>query len=205
MSGNSEKVHRNKKYRPNVWPFSLAVWLIVYYAPGLALGRLWNASAGLLWMGLGAVLFSFFLRRSFRPRRLVVDRDGFRIERDYRSLLRGLFKRRQRPEGRGALSEQRRETLFSLGYGKIHEARWVAKPSALRRALGPLLFIEPVWPAQRQGDDELVISHAGDPLVLREDEFAELEDFVETLRGKNILGLARRPTRRVTQPPGPPG
>ena len=205
MSGNSEKVHRNKKYRPNLWPFSLAVWLIVYYAPGLAAGRLWNASAGLLWMGLGAVLFSFFLRRCFRPRRLVVDRDGFRIEREHVSLLRGLFKPRRRLEEGGAVPERERETLFSLGYGKIHEARWVEKPSALRRALGPLLFVEPVWPAQRRGSHALVISHAGDPLVLREDEFAELEEFVETLRGKNILGLARRQRSRVTQPPGPPG
>ncbi len=162
------------KYRPEWVYTAIVIWVIVYLAPGVALGRFVSPYAGLAWMTAGAVLLAIFEWRCLNPRTLSADRDGFRIE-------------------------GRRAKTFQLTYDRIHEARWEAEGALWRRALGPLVFIEPLWMLQRRGNMRLTIVHGGAPVVLRADEYAGLEEFVEILRKRSVRGLGREDRR----PPRP--
>ena len=165
-----ETIYPNIKYRPRNIPFALLVWLVLYFAPGILVGQWTTPLAGVLWMSLGALLVGAYIWRCFFPQRLVADRDGFRIERPDR---------------------KRRSVAVRVGYGKIHEALWRPAATSWRRLLGPLVFVEPPWPAQRGGDNKLTITHGGPEVILREDEIERLAEFMETLRGRNVMGLAR--------------
>lgn len=170
VNSGSETVYPNIKYRPRNVPFAILTWLVLYFAPGILIGQGTTPLAGLLWMCLGGLLVGAFVWHCFFPQRLVADRDAFRIE---------------RPDRR------RRRVAVRIGYGKIHEARWRPAATSWRRLLGPLVFIEPPWPAQRGGDNKLIITHGGPEVILKEDEIGHLAEFVETLRGRNVMGLKR--------------
>jgi len=165
-----ETVYPNIKYRPRHVPFAVVMWLALYFAPGILLGQWLTPAAGVLWITMGALLLGGFAWRCFFPQRLVADRDGFRIE---------------RPDRR------RNRVAVRVGYGRIHEANWVKAANRWRRLLGPLVFFEPIWPAQRPGDMKLLITHGGPQIILREDEIGRLAEFVDVLRSKNIMGLER--------------
>ncbi|MHC4712207.1 MAG: hypothetical protein ACYTAN_02910 [Planctomycetota bacterium] len=177
----TEEVYPNFRYRHRNIPFALLIWLVVYLVPGILIGQLASRLLGMLWMLAGAGAMAVFVWRSLFPARLVVGRDGFRLERP----------------------DRKRHTVdIEVGYGKIHEARWERSDLLWRHLLGPLVFIEPFWLLQRVCRRTLVITHAGPHVVLREDEVARLGQFAETLRGKGILGL--REAKRVQPPTFPP-
>lgn len=160
-----ERLFRNVKYRERHAAAALVLWIFIYFAPGILLGRFASEWAGVAWMALGAAFLFAFMRKSFFPRTLAAGRDGFRL--DWR--------------GRPA---------FELNYEKIHEARWEDAPATLKKLFGPLVFLEPLWPMQMDGSRELVIVYAGEPLRLREDEFDGLDEFAELLQKRNVPGLA---------------
>ncbi len=170
MSAAEEQVYPNTRYREGLVPFERVLWGVVYFVPGLVLSRYTWPVIGLLWMLAGAGFLAVFVWNCFFPAVIIVDRDGFRLERKVRQT----------------------KILERIGYGKIHEARWIATDMKWRKLLGPLVFIEPIWPAQRGGSRRLVVSHAGHRLELREDEFRRLGEFVDTLRGRSILGLGQK-------------
>ncbi len=117
-----ETVFPNIKYGQRCLLPATVVWIVAYFAPGILLGQHTLTVIGLLWMMVGGLPFAAFTWRCFFPERLVADRDGFRIE---------------RPDSR------RKAVLVSLGYEKLHEALWRKTSRAWRRALGPLIFMEP--------------------------------------------------------------
>jgi hypothetical protein len=170
-----ERVHGNTKYRFKQLLWAMVTWIVLYFGLGMAMGHYLNKLAGIALMSLGAVLFAFFWWRSFRATRLVADRDGFRIDCNGRACVK-------------------------IGYEKIHEARWEKMPETWARVFGPLVFAEPIWFAQCRGDMCLVVVHAGDPLVLHENEFENLAGFMEDLKKRNIAGLVdqtKRPAQRA--------
>ncbi len=187
---DNEEIYPNIKYRKRLVPAAVVMWLAFYFAPGIVVGRLTRPWLGVAWMLLGAALFAAFEWRCFFPKRLVVDRDGFRIERA------GL-------EETGIVARllRIRSVTVSLGWDKIHEARWIEMSTPWRRLFGPVIFIEPFWLIQKKGDRRLLVSHAGAAVVLQEDEIAHLEKFVDMLRKKNTLGLDSKPPRRVSDLP----
>ena len=178
MSVSGDKSYRNLRFRQRHIPFAILLWLPLYFAPGLILTRFVNPTLGLLWMLLGAAMLLKFVWRCYFPTTLTVDRDGFRVERPGR----------------------RKSIVVGLGFEKIHEARWVDSPAPMRGLLGPLVFIEPIWPAQRKGTHRLLISHAGQTIVLRQDEYLHLDDFVETLKEARIAGLAEKKVGLTSRP-----
>ena len=112
----------------------------------------------------GGFLIAFEWKCVF-GKQVIAGRDGFRVV------------------GRG--------TELELGYEKIHEARFVPEDRRWRRMFGPLLILEPLWPFQQAGDGtKLVIMHAREPLELRSDEYEGLAEFADTLRRRNVPGLA---------------
>ena len=176
QAGGAERVYPNIKYRQRHVPFAVLTWLVLYFAPGILIGQWTTPAAGLLWMCVGALLAGAFMWRCFFPQRLAAHRDGFRVERP----------------------DRKRGVAVEIGYGKIHEAQWRHAAASWRRVLGPLVFIEPLWPAQRAGNMKLVVKHAGPEMIFREDEIGRLEEFVEMLRTRNVMGLERR---RTSAPP----
>lgn len=166
-----ETVFPNIKYGQRCLLPATVVWIVAYFAPGILLGQHTLLVIGLLWMLVGGLPFAAFAWRCFFPERLVADRDGFRIE---------------RPDSR------RKSVLVSLGYEKLHEALWRKTSHAWRRALGPLIFMEPVWHQQPVGTHSLRITWAGPHIFLSQDEIGNLGEFVETLRKRNVPGIARK-------------
>ncbi len=168
-----ERVFKNIKYCQRHAVASIAVWVFLFFAPGVLIGRFAGPVlsgrgaeiAGVTWMFVGAAFMFAFARKCFMPRTLVVTRDGFRID-------------------------WREKPLIALNFEKIHEARWEDTPSTMRKLFGPLVFLEPLWPLQDEGERELVIVHAGAPVRLREDEFEGLDEFAEALARRNVKGLA---------------
>jgi hypothetical protein len=158
------RVYRNLRFCEATGFGGLAVFALVYVAPGVAVGRLVHELAGVGWMTVGAVLYVVFAWRCFFPNTLSFDRDGIRIDGRWREPL-------------------------ALGFEKIHEARWRAAGTLARRVLGPLVFAEPVWFLQSARNRELFLMHGGEPLVLREDEFGDLSELVETLRKHRVAGM----------------
>jgi len=159
-----ERVFRNTRFTPAGAFFGLAVYAVFYMAPAVLLGWYVRQWAGLVWMGIGAVLFLVFAWRSLFAPVIIADRDGFRVE------------------GRWA-------TPLAIGYDKIHEAKWEPVSVVVRKAIGPVFFSEPAWFLQKSVVRRLVIMYGGDPLVFREDEFADLGLFAETLAKHRVRGL----------------
>ncbi len=171
--GSDLTIFPNIKYRPRNVPAALLTWLVIYFVPGVIAGRLADPAVGLTWMSAGMLFLAWFTWQCFFARRLVADRDGFQIERPAR---------------------RKSSVSLRLGYGKLHEVRLLEAGAFWRHALGPLVFVEPIWPAQRSGRMKMVIRHAGPEVVLREDEIGRLEEFAELLRTKNVMGLQRPKT-----------
>lgn len=164
---DQQRIYVNVKHQYEGVPVALLVYVALYFTPGFLLGVYVNVWAGVAFMTLGAILFAMFEWRSFYPKRLIVNRDGFAIECDRGGCVR-------------------------LGYDKIHEARWEKAPRRARRIFGPLVFLEPMWTLQMGGDMQLVIMHAGEAVVLRSDEYERIEEFVEILKKRNVMGLVDR-------------
>ncbi len=165
---SDERVFRNIKFREATAVVNLSTYAVFYFVPGIAFGRFLHNWVGVLWIGLGAVFYAAFSWKYFFADQLTVDRDGLRVE--------GLW---------------RQPTL--LGYERIHEARWRQSPSFARKILGPLVFSEPMWLMQYRSSSEIVVSHSGSPLVLREDEYGSLRELAQILKKHGVSGLDEGP------------